>query len=275
MGNDDIYGEHHGINQDLGGREPEDFVVTKLLDIRLKGNYGQLHPDLHDVIQSQVHPDTESKHRSSRLQSHSDNSTDVYGYLSEYQFKLILAKMNNISESWEILGGTCGTTTACKFLVGVDRNSICHVREGVKKNLPKSCKEVQSNGFETNELLVEIVDRDNVKAYAHYKGFAIKRRVPLSVLRDCTGDAGDALIHHLGEKFTTKDFDQDKNPANCAVAYSGAWWYKSCHLSNLNGKFMNIDLPEAYKFHGIHWNTFRSHEYCHAKARMLIRPGLK
>ncbi|CAH1155540.1 unnamed protein product [Phaedon cochleariae] len=131
-------------------------------------------------------------------------------------------------------------------------------------------------GFEVNELLIEIVDRDQVTAYAHYKAFGIgpeKEGYPLKVLRDFFGDAGDSLTDHLGSKFTTKDLDQDTNPSNCAVLFDGAWWYKSCHISNLNGKYLNVDLPAQYKFHGLHWKTFRSHEYCHARARMMVRPA--
>lgn len=39
-------------------------------------------------------------------------------------------------------------------------------------------------------------------------------------------------------KFTTKDSDNDRNGGNCATTYKGAWWYKSCYTTNLNGKNM-------------------------------------
>ncbi len=39
------------------------------------------------------------------------------------------------------------------------------------------------------------------------------------------GDAGNALQSHSGAKFSTRDNDNDGNPAlNCALNNKGAWW---------------------------------------------------
>ncbi|GFT61127.1 hypothetical protein NPIL_438631 [Nephila pilipes] len=48
---------------------------------------------------------------------------------------------------------------------------------------------------------------------------------------------GDSMIGtHNNKKFTTKDKDNDiHKEGNCAVMCKGAWWYDSCHSSNLNG----------------------------------------
>lgn len=65
-------------------------------------------------------------------------------------------------------------------------------------------------GFEPTELLVEIVDRDNVSAFAHYTSFAIGAEpggYKLDRLSGFSGDAGDSLTAHLGSKFSTKDLD--------------------------------------------------------------------
>lgn len=41
-----------------------------------------------------------------------------------------------------------------------------------------------------------------------------------------------------GQQFSTKDADNDIWD-ECAVIYTGAWWYKNCLSSNLNGVYNN------------------------------------
>lgn len=45
------------------------------------------------------------------------------------------------------------------------------------------------------------------------------------------------MAYHQGRPFTTIDSDNDIALGNCAFTHHGAWWYKNCHLANLNGKF--------------------------------------
>ncbi|KAJ8954023.1 hypothetical protein NQ318_004316 [Aromia moschata] len=131
-------------------------------------------------------------------------------------------------------------------------------------------------GHDVNELLVELVDAKGKKAYAHYAAFSVGSEVEgyaLKVLGGYNGDAGDSLIYHAGSRFSTKDLDQDSwAEGNCAQAHNGAWWYRSCDTSNLNGKYLNGELPESYLYQGMYWSEFRGAQYSLAQARMMVRP---
>ncbi|XP_031553992.1 techylectin-5B-like [Actinia tenebrosa] len=78
--------------------------------------------------------------------------------------------------------------------------------------------------------------------------------------------AGDSLSLHRGMAFTTKDCDNDANSGNCAVDYKGAWWYQSCHHSNLNGLYHHGKNAGA----GVAWYHWTS--YTAKRAEMKIRP---
>ena len=91
----------------------------------------------------------------------------------------------------------------------------------------------------SNTLRVELEDWNRVRVYAKYGKFNIgdeqaKYRLEVG---SYSGTAGDSLAHHNKMAFSTKDRDNDLTSANCAVEYTGAWWYTSGHDSNLNGKY--------------------------------------
>lgn len=45
------------------------------------------------------------------------------------------------------------------------------------------------------------------------------------------------MTYHQGRPWSTVDSDNDIALGNCALTHRGAWWYKNCHLANLNGKW--------------------------------------
>ena len=71
-----------------------------------------------------------------------------------------------------------------------------------------------------------------------------------------------------GMQFSTKVQDSDLNPASCAQYYKGAWWYKSCHESNLNGFYFNGQ--HASRADGVNWKTFRDHYYSLKRTEMKV-----
>ena len=106
-------------------------------------------------------------------------------------------------------------------------------------------------------LRVELEDWNGVKGYAKYDKFNIgdeQAQYRLEV-GSYSGTAGDSLAVHNNMAFSTKDRDNDNGgTTNCAVYWTGAWWYNGCYNSNLNGQYLG-DKPDG---HGAVWLTFRS-----------------
>ncbi|XP_013415446.1 ryncolin-1-like [Lingula anatina] len=121
------------------------------------------------------------------------------------------------------------------------------------------------------ELRVDMEDADGIWAYAHYDNFAISSESANYQLTVGTysGTAGDSLaLLHNGMEFTTKD--HGSNGGNCAITFKGAWWYGSCHLSNLNGLY---HLGDHTSFaDGVNWKTFRGYYHSLKTTEMKIRP---
>ena len=110
-----------------------------------------------------------------------------------------------------------------------------------------------------SSLRVELEDWNGVRVYAKYGTFNIsdeqaKYRLKVGSYSGTAGDSlgpGDYDLNNMA--FTTKDRDNDRYGNNCAVLFTGAWWYKGCHESNLNGKY----LGQKYDSRGLKWNRFR------------------
>ena len=106
-----------------------------------------------------------------------------------------------------------------------------------------------------SSLRVELEDWNGAKAYAKYGRFTIgdeQAQYRLDV-GSYSGTAGDSLASHNNMAFSTKDRDNDRLSINCAVTFTGAWWYNACHNSNLNGKY----LGEKNDNRGLRWIDFR------------------
>ncbi|XP_061386307.1 ficolin-2-like [Musca vetustissima] len=121
------------------------------------------------------------------------------------------------------------------------------------------------------ELLILMVNGTNeAKGYAKYASFKIANEednYKLIRTGQYTGTAGDSLRSHVGMEFTTKDEDNDLyEEKNCAVSYKGAWWYRQCHLSNLNGHYGDKSFGK-----GVNWSSFSGYYNSLTYVKMMIR----
>ena len=109
-----------------------------------------------------------------------------------------------------------------------------------------------------SSLRVEFEDWSGVRTYAKYGKFDIANEQAQYRLNvgSYSGTAGDSLAYHNKMSFGTKDRDNDRRShSNCAVSYSGAWWYNDCYMSNLNGKYVGNTRGDT---RGIRWKAFRA-----------------
>ena len=123
-----------------------------------------------------------------------------------------------------------------------------------------------------SSLRVEVEDWDGTRKYAKYGSFSVGDESNKYRLRvgSYSGTVGDSLAYHNNMAFSTKDRDNDKrSDENCATRYTGAWWYKSCHYSNLNGKY----LGNTQSNKGNRWYHFHSNSQNLKKSEMKIRPA--
>uniref|UniRef100_A0A8C3IN90 Fibrinogen C-terminal domain-containing protein n=1 Tax=Chrysemys picta bellii TaxID=8478 RepID=A0A8C3IN90_CHRPI len=125
----------------------------------------------------------------------------------------------------------------------------------------------------TNELRVDLRDFDNNYQFATFGSFKIggeTEKYKLILGAFVNGTAGDSLIIHNNMPFTTRDFDNDLYSGNCATSFKGAWWYKDCHWSNLNGLYLR-GAHESYA-DGVNWKTGKGHKYSYKVSEMKFRP---
>ncbi|XP_071837565.1 fibrinogen-like protein A isoform X8 [Apostichopus japonicus] len=102
------------------------------------------------------------------------------------------------------------------------------------------------------EIRIDMVNKYGNPYYAKYDLFRVNDESDnyrLSGLGAYTGTADTGhkldkagLEYHRNQVFSTYDRDNDDvDDVNCAVKYHGAWWYKKCHSSNLNGGYHAVD----------------------------------
>ncbi|UYV85129.1 hypothetical protein LAZ67_X004657 [Cordylochernes scorpioides] len=124
-------------------------------------------------------------------------------------------------------------------------------------------------------LRVDLRASDGSAAYATYEDFWVEDESEDYMLhfgieqRSSTynGTAGDSLDAHNGVKFSTKDKPDLKD---CAIKHKGAWWFKDCAVSHLNG--FNYNGPHQNSDDGIVWYHFKGYLNSLSFSEMKIRP---
>ena len=119
-------------------------------------------------------------------------------------------------------------------------------------------------------LRVELEDWDGNTAYAVYDTFEVddesnKYRLTVS---GYSGTAGNSLGPYNGMFFTTKNRDNDQRGGNCAQIKAGAWWYKMCALSNLNGRYKGDTVDGT----GMNWYHWKNNKLSLKRSVMMVRP---
>ena len=120
-------------------------------------------------------------------------------------------------------------------------------------------------------LRVDMKDQGGVYGYAKYSSFYIGSSSTDYTLQisgySGPSNVGDSLAYSNGYRFTTKDNDNDgTNNRNCAEYSFGAWWYRNCHYSNLNGHY-----GSDVRGKGVNWYHWKGFEYSLPFTEMKVR----
>ena len=121
-------------------------------------------------------------------------------------------------------------------------------------------------------LRVDLGDFEGNTTFAKYDTFRVLNFSTNYTLLDVSGysgTAGNSLAGHIGSQFSTRDRDNDIWPDNCAVSFGGAWWYRNCHASNLNGRYHGGSHDSFAD--GVNWFTWRGYLYSLRFSEMKLR----
>ncbi|XP_063436555.1 microfibril-associated glycoprotein 4-like [Mytilus trossulus] len=121
------------------------------------------------------------------------------------------------------------------------------------------------------KLYIHLEDFEGNSRYAKYSEFSVGDTTTKYTLnqKGYSGNAGNSLAYHNGMMFSTKDQDNDVRSFNCAESCQGAWWYKSCHHTNLNGEYLGG--PHEYFHKGMKWKAWKGDYYSLKSTKMMIK----
>ena len=129
-------------------------------------------------------------------------------------------------------------------------------------------------------LRVDLEDFEGNVAYAFYDSFRIGDAASSYTLNigSYSGTAGDSMAsaYSLNNmQFTTNDRDNDarsrylSGSSNCAELRQGAWWYRDCGWSNLNGRYLGPSGNDGHR--GMGWYHWKNSWQSLKKSEMKIK----
>ncbi|KAL1381101.1 hypothetical protein pipiens_013712 [Culex pipiens pipiens] len=122
---------------------------------------------------------------------------------------------------------------------------------------------------EIHFLLSDWEDKTGVAKYSGFQMGGEAEMYALKSLGSYSGTAGDSLLRNVGQKFSTKDRDNDAYEGSCSHLYFGGWWYDKCHLANLNGKYVKGAVSDYATM--MCWSSFRGFNYGLKTSRIMVR----
>ena len=131
----------------------------------------------------------------------------------------------------------------------------------------------EDQGLVPWQLRVDLGDWQGQAAWARFDDFKIYGELYTMTFSsyDQNSTAGDSLTYHKGQAFTTKDNNNDRDGNNCAILRNGAWWFKKCDRSHLNGKYYSESDDVQTKIHGVVWDGWLGNEYSLKTCAMKMR----
>ncbi|XP_078699836.1 angiopoietin-related protein 6-like [Branchiostoma floridae x Branchiostoma belcheri] len=125
------------------------------------------------------------------------------------------------------------------------------------------------------KLRIDMEDWEGKSAYAQYNTFRVsgeseQYRLTISGF---SGDAGDDLRYNNGDKFSTKDRDNDVDFGHCSRGYGEAgWWFGACTNNVLNGRYLGNCGYSCPFWQGLVWASWKGQRYSLKSVSMKIRP---
>jgi len=79
--------------------------------------------------------------------------------------------------------------------------------------------------------------------------------------------------YSLHQLFNSMKGDVFQTPelGDCGAEYASGWWFRACHMDNMNGEYVNSD-SQCRNTLGIHWFAWKTFNKCLKETLLMIKP---